>query len=101
VAGGRLPHQGPGSAGADYVNTTHASLGDRGSLLPKLPTGTVWTIGQSHEVAWTVKAFHGKARRRPALPPRPGPRAPRADLRWTPPAQAAGTATGSARPTRR
>jgi len=28
-----------------YVNTTYAHHGMKGSTLPKLPTGTVWTIG--------------------------------------------------------
>ena len=59
VAGGRLPGQGPGSAGADIQNTTHVRLADRGSELPPLPTGTRWQRGETVEVAWTVKAFHG------------------------------------------
>ena len=53
VAGGRLPHTGEGSAGATYVNTTHARLADHGSELPPMPSGTVWTAGESVEVAWT------------------------------------------------
>jgi hypothetical protein len=57
VAGGRLPGQGAGTAGADYVNTPHAKLADPGSKLPKVDTGTVWTAGDSVEVAWTVKAL--------------------------------------------
>lgn len=59
VAGGRLKGQGPGAAGADYQNTSHARRGDRGSLLPRNPTNTTWTAGNAVEVAWTVKAFHG------------------------------------------
>jgi hypothetical protein len=52
VAGGRLPGQGQGTAGADYVNTTHAKLADRGSKLKPAPSGTVWTAGTDVEVAW-------------------------------------------------
>lgn len=59
VAGGRLPGQGAGAAGADYQNTSFAKLGDVGSKLPPLLSGTVWTAGSSVEVAWTVKAYHG------------------------------------------
>ena len=54
-----MPGQGPGAAGATYVTTPNAKLADPGSKLPKLDTGTVWTAGDSVEVAWTVKAFHG------------------------------------------
>jgi len=42
VAGGRLPHTGEGSAGATYVNTTHAKLADKGSELKPAPSGTTW-----------------------------------------------------------
>jgi len=59
VAGGRLPGQGSGSAGADYRNTSNAKLGDKGSKLPPRPSGTVWKAGTSVEVSWTVKAYHG------------------------------------------
>ena len=31
IAGGRLPGQGQGQNGAEYVNTTHAKIGDLGS----------------------------------------------------------------------
>ena len=34
----------------DYVNTTYAHHGTRGSTLPKMPTGTVWKIGGTAEV---------------------------------------------------
>ena len=79
VAGGRLPHQGQGTAGADYVNTSNAKLADRGSSLKAAPSGTVWTAGTDVEgkqssadcdphapqayawvvcaVAWTQKAW--------------------------------------------
>jgi len=59
AAGGRLPGQGPGAAGADYQETFHAKRGDVGSKLPRRPSGTVWTVGDAVEVAWTQKAFHG------------------------------------------
>ena len=39
VAGGRLPGQGQGSAGANYVTTPNAKLADPGSKLPPLKTG--------------------------------------------------------------
>ena len=35
----------PKAAGADYTDTKFAKTGDRGSKLPPLPTGTVWTAG--------------------------------------------------------
>ena len=57
VAGGRLPGQGNGAAGADYVNTTHAKLADKGSSLKAAPSGTVWLAGTDVEVAWTQKAW--------------------------------------------
>ena len=62
VAGGRLPGQGAGTAGADYMNTSNAKLGDKGSMLPPLTSGVVWTAGSVVDVAWTVKAFHGGVR---------------------------------------
>jgi hypothetical protein len=43
VAGGIVPGQQPGVAGADYTETPLAKLGDLGSRLPPMPTGTVWT----------------------------------------------------------
>ena len=61
VAGGRLPGQGDGTAGADYVNTTNAKLADKGSTLKPAPSGTVWTSGTDVEVSWTQKAWHGGA----------------------------------------
>ena len=42
----------PGTAGADYVNTTHAKLADRGSKLKPAPSGTTWIAGTDVEVAW-------------------------------------------------
>ena len=59
TAGGRLPGQGQGSAGASYVETINAKVGDSGSKLPPLPTGTVWKAGSDVEVAWALKAWHG------------------------------------------
>jgi len=59
VAGGILPGQAKGIAGADYTQTPLAKLGDLGSKLPPMPTGTVWTAGGTAQVGWTLKAWHG------------------------------------------
>ena len=59
VAGGIVQGQQPGVAGADYTETPLAKLGDLGSRLPPMPTGTVWTAGGTAEVGWTLKAWHG------------------------------------------
>lgn len=61
IAGGRIPGQGPGGYGAEYVNTTHAKLGDRGSLLPVTPASAtvVWKAGHMVDVAWALQANHG------------------------------------------
>ena len=60
TAGGRIPGQGNGGFGAQYVNTTHARDGDMGSVtLPRRPTGVEWEVGSSVEVAWTLQANHG------------------------------------------
>lgn len=58
-AGGRLPGQGDGGFGAQYTNTTHAKVGDRGSKLPHTPSGVTWKAGRDYEVAWTLQANHG------------------------------------------
>jgi len=59
TAGGRVPGQGPGGYGAEFVNTTHAQLGDLGSELPHMPSGVTWRAGSSVDVAWTLQANHG------------------------------------------
>lgn len=59
TAGGVLPGQKPGTAGATYVDTPNAKLGDLGSKLPSMETGTVWKRGSAVEVTWTQKAWHG------------------------------------------
>jgi len=59
IAGGRLPGQGPGCAGASFQNSSVAKMGDMGSHLPPLDSGTVWVAGSSVEVGWTVMANHG------------------------------------------
>ena len=41
------------------MNTTNARHGDRGSLLPELPSTTVWRRGQQAEVTWQITANHG------------------------------------------
>jgi len=59
-AGGRLPGQGAGGYGAEYVNTTHAKIGDLGSVsLPGRDTGVTWEAGAMYQVAWTSQANHG------------------------------------------
>ena len=59
TAGGRLPGQGQGGAGASYTPTVNANVGDAGSKLPPLPTGKTWQAGSDVEVAWALKAWHG------------------------------------------
>lgn len=59
VAGGRLHGQGAGCAGASFQNSSFAKMGDVGSRLPPLDSGTVWVAGSSVEVGWTVMANHG------------------------------------------
>merc|ERR1711879_893766 len=61
TAGGMLPGQPQGGAGADYVDTKNAKHGDLGSKLKPLPTGTetAWTAGTDVELAWNLKAWHG------------------------------------------
>jgi len=59
-AGGRLPGQGKGGFGADYVNTTNVKIGDLGSKTLKLsPSGVKWIAGKEYEVAWAIQANHG------------------------------------------
>lgn len=58
MAGGHKPPD--GGFGGIYVNTTHASLGDKGSeVLPPMNTNTIWKTGSVVEVAWTIEANHG------------------------------------------
>lgn len=59
VAGGRLPGQGTGGAGAQYENTSLAHEGEQGSDLPSLATHVNWKAGSAVEVAWTIAAHHG------------------------------------------
>ena len=42
-----------------YVNTTHARHGMKGTSLPPLDTGTVWTAGGEEPVVFAVKFNHG------------------------------------------
>jgi hypothetical protein len=58
-AGGRLPGQPTGAAGAQYKNTSLAGTGDAGSGLPQMPPQATWKAGSSYEVGWTVAANHG------------------------------------------
>jgi len=43
----------------EYVNTTFASHGDKGSKLPKVDSSVIWQIGGSAEVTWQITANHG------------------------------------------
>jgi hypothetical protein len=56
-AGGRFPGMGIGGAGAQYQNTTLAKIGQKGSELPPLTTGSqaTWKAGSAYEVGWTVR----------------------------------------------
>lgn len=58
-AGGTAPaHAGPGVA--VFASTPFAKMGDLGSeVLPPAPSGTVWTVGGTAEVAWGIRYNHG------------------------------------------
>jgi len=43
----------------EYVNTTFATHGDRGSHLPEVPTSVWWRPGTTAEVTWQITANHG------------------------------------------
>ena len=43
----------------NYVNTTNAHHGMKGTSLPVLPTGIEWKIGGEAEVQWQVRNNHG------------------------------------------
>jgi len=43
----------------NYVNTTHARHGQKGTTLPAIPTGIEWKIGGEAEVQWQVRNNHG------------------------------------------
>ena len=57
MAGGHKPPD--GGFGGIYVNTSHAKLGDAGSMtLPKTASGATWSPGVSYEVTWSIEANH-------------------------------------------
>lgn len=58
-AGGRLPGQPIGAAGAQFRNTSRIKEGNLGSKLPPMPSQALWKAGHSYEVGWTVAANHG------------------------------------------
>jgi len=58
LAGGSPWAWNRGEAG-NYVNTTHAVHGQKGSTLPRMPTGVQWKIGGEAEVTWQVRNNHG------------------------------------------
>ena len=55
-AGGRLPGQPTGQAGAQYRNTSLSHEGMLGSTLPPMASQATWKAGSSYEVGWTVAA---------------------------------------------
>ena len=63
TAGGVLPGQPNGAAGASYITTVNNKVGDLGSKLAPLPESfdekTTWKAGTDVEVAWALKAWHG------------------------------------------
>ena len=74
VAGGHRPPIGP--FGGVYYNTSHASLGDYGSVvLPVMSSNTTWKAGSTVRVSWTIEA-NASAARVPSRSVRhpPGPR---------------------------
>lgn len=48
---------GIGGAGAQYQNTSLAKIGQKGSALPPLSSGSqaTWKAGSAYEVGWTVR----------------------------------------------
>jgi hypothetical protein len=48
-----------GAEAGDYVNTTYAHHGMKGSDLPKMPTNTVWKIGGEATVTSNIRNNHG------------------------------------------
>ncbi len=58
-AGGRLPGQGPGGAGANYQNNSIAYLGMPGTELPQMEPQATWKAGTAVEVGWAIEAHHG------------------------------------------
>lgn len=55
-AGGRLPGQGPGGAGANYQNNSIAYLGMPGTDLPQMEPQATWKAGTAVEVGWAIEA---------------------------------------------
>lgn len=46
--------------GLSFRNTSHATQGDRGTqVLPRTPTGVVWSRGTEVEATWSLRANHG------------------------------------------
>ena len=53
-AGGRLPGQAPGGAGANYQNNSLAHLGMPGSALPAMAPQASWKAGSLVEAGWAI-----------------------------------------------
>ena len=71
--GGAAPEEG------EYLNTSFAHHGSKGSELPPLPTGEQWKIGGTAEVSWNILYSESWG------PPAPLLRLPRAHPRACPP----------------
>ena len=60
MAGGSPVPVSNAAVGVRFMNTSHASQGDKGSLvLPVASSATIWTAGALAEVSWTVRTNHG------------------------------------------
>ena len=61
MAGGSPVPVSNAAVGVRFMNTSHASQGDKGSVVlpPVAPSATVWTAGALAEVSWTVRTNHG------------------------------------------
>ena len=57
TAGGVLPGQPQGTAGADYTNTKNAKVGDLGSKLPPLPTGFFLSVFTTMTTAVDLRVY--------------------------------------------
>ena len=56
-AGGGIPEGKVGGGATFFVDTVHAKGGDLGStVLPELPSGTVWKVGEEVETTWGMRA---------------------------------------------
>ena len=70
---GRAAGAGHKTAGEGYyIETDFAKMGDKGSELPKQPSGAVWKVGSVVESWWSIRANHGaRVSQSSSLPPPP------------------------------